>query len=206
MGGKRYHHLIYESSEGPLPFPTKQINRDLAVHTLIDRLPDCYKPEGQAAKQQNLSFVATAAYLLANVKDSSTSGDNNSGQALVAQDPQQLRDGGHFSRSSRCGSSRSNSRNFSSRGITCNWYRRKGHKKRDCWTRLVLAKDVSTSTARPIWPIASLFHLINTHPLPKSLRILPARLWEISTLLRHSTQIPFLLLRGMDHPRQILPI
>src|ERR1700723_347828 len=75
--------------------------------------------------------------------------------------------------------------------------------------RLVLAKHVSTSAARPIWSIVSLFHLINTHPLPKSLRILPTRLWEISTprtLLRHSTQIPFLLLRGMDNPRQILPI
>jgi len=42
---------------------------DLAVHILIDRLPDCYKAEGQAAKQQNLSFVATTAYLLANIKD-----------------------------------------------------------------------------------------------------------------------------------------
>jgi gag-polypeptide of LTR copia-type len=113
----------------------QQINRDLAVHTLIDRLPDCYKSEGQAAKQQNLSFVATAAYLLANVKDSSTSGDNNSGQALVAQDLQQLRDGGHFSHSSRRGGSRSNSRNFSSRDITCNWCRRKGHKERDCWKK-----------------------------------------------------------------------
>jgi hypothetical protein len=59
---------------------TQQINRDFAVHILIDRLPDCYKSEGQAAKQQNLPFIATAAYLLANIKDNSTAGDNTSGQ------------------------------------------------------------------------------------------------------------------------------
>jgi hypothetical protein len=58
----------------------QQINRDLAVSFLIDRLPDCYKSEGQTAKQQNLPFVATTAYLLANIKDNSTAGDNTSGQ------------------------------------------------------------------------------------------------------------------------------
>ena len=65
---------------------TQQISRDLAVHILIDRLPDCYKSEGQAAKQQNLPFVDTAAYLLANIKDNAIAGDNTSGQALVARE------------------------------------------------------------------------------------------------------------------------
>jgi hypothetical protein len=123
----------------------QQFNRDLAVHILISRLPDCYKSEGQAAKQQNLSFVATAAYLLANVKDSSTFGDNLSGQALVAQDLQQLRDGEHFSRTSRRGSSRSNGRNFSSRDIPCNWCKRRGHRERDCWTK---QRQISSGEAR----------------------------------------------------------
>jgi gag-polypeptide of LTR copia-type len=113
----------------------QEVNRDLAVHILISRLPDCYKSEGQAAKQQNLSFVATAAYLLANVKDSSTSGDNFSGQALVAQASQHLRDGENFSRSPRRGGSRSNGRNFSSWDFPCNWCKRRGHKERDCWTK-----------------------------------------------------------------------
>ena len=122
----------------------QQINRDLAVHILISRLPDCYKSEGQAAKQQKLSFVATAAYLLANVKDSSTSGDNFSGQALVVQDFQQLRDGEHFSRSPRRGGFRSNGRNFS-RDIPCNWCKRRGHRERNCWTK---QRQISSGEAR----------------------------------------------------------
>jgi hypothetical protein len=66
----------------PTPF---QIQRDMAVHTLIDRLPDCYKSEGLAAKQLNLSFIETSANLLANIKDSTTTGDNLAGHALYHQ-------------------------------------------------------------------------------------------------------------------------
>jgi hypothetical protein len=121
----------------------QQINRDLAVHILIDRLPDCYKSEGQAAKQQNLSFVATAAYLLANVKDNSISGDNTSGQALVAREHRpphgtsipQYRDREPFSHSSNRGGSRSSRQNFHSGDTACNWCKRRGHKEHDCWTK-----------------------------------------------------------------------
>jgi gag-polypeptide of LTR copia-type len=124
----------------------QQINRDLAVHILIGRLPDCYKSEGQAAKQQNLSFVATAAYLLANIKDSSISGDNTSGQALVANESSQASHrggsrrggshrGGFYRGGSHRGGSRLDSRNPYSRDLTCNWCKRRGHKERDCRTK-----------------------------------------------------------------------
>lgn len=83
MGGKGHNKLLYQPSEDlhlSLENTDQQINRDLAVSFFIDRLPDCYKSEGQTAKQQNLPFVATTAYLLANIKDNSTAGDNTSGQ------------------------------------------------------------------------------------------------------------------------------
>ncbi|KAJ5085010.1 hypothetical protein N7532_001142 [Penicillium argentinense] len=49
-----------------------KIHRDIAVHILVNRLPDCYKTEGQAAKQLNLPFIETVTYLLANIKDTSS--------------------------------------------------------------------------------------------------------------------------------------
>jgi hypothetical protein len=81
VGGKG-HNKLYQSSEDLHLFlenPDQQINRDLAVSFLIDRLPDCYKSEGQAA-DRSLPFVATTAYLSANIKDNSTAGDNTSVQ------------------------------------------------------------------------------------------------------------------------------
>jgi hypothetical protein len=130
----------------------QQINRDLAVHFLIDRLPDYYKSEGQAAKQQNLTFVATTAYLLANIKDDSTTTDNTSSQALVVRDRQtrqnagnQPRDrkpfgrnsnrGGHGGHKFNRGSHQSKGRISRSRDNTCNWCKRKGHKERECRTK-----------------------------------------------------------------------
>jgi hypothetical protein len=87
------HDHLYFSLENT----TQKINRDIAVHILIDRLPDCYKSEGQAAKQQNLPFVDTAAYLLANIKDNSITG------ALVVHDhqsPRRARDRNRYNHSS----------------------------------------------------------------------------------------------------------
>ena len=37
----------------------QRINRDLAVHKLIDGLPDCHQSIGHAAQQQNLPFIET---------------------------------------------------------------------------------------------------------------------------------------------------
>ena len=118
---------------------TQEINRDLGVHILIDRLPDCYKSEGQAAKQQNLSFVATTAYLLANIKDNSTAGDNTSGQALVLRDRQPRRNAGNqprdreqFRRKHNHSGRRPTGRISRPRDITCNWCKRRGHKEREC--------------------------------------------------------------------------
>ena len=145
MGGER-HISSYTSRLRDLYLSlentTQQINRDFAVHILIDRLPDCYKSEGQAAKQHNVPFVATAAYLLANIKDNSTAGDNNSGQALVLRDRQPYRNAGNQRRD------REQSRRKPNRGghqstnrisrpgdITCNWCKRRGHKERDCRTK-----------------------------------------------------------------------
>ena len=126
----------------------QQINRDLAVHFLIDRLPDCYKSEGQAAKQQNLPFVATTAYLLANVKDNSTTGDNTSGQALVirGQKPSRITKATKYGRNQNRGfnrggsrlndrGSRFNDRNPNYRDITCNWCKLRGHRERECRTK-----------------------------------------------------------------------
>jgi len=70
--------ILYLKLE-PTPY---QIQRDIAVHTLVDNLPDCYKSEGLAAKQLNLSFIETCANLLTNVKDLTTTGDNLAGHAL----------------------------------------------------------------------------------------------------------------------------
>jgi hypothetical protein len=66
----------------PTPY---QIQRDIAVHALVDNLPDCYKSEGLAAKQLNLSFIETAANLLANIKDSTAISDNLASHALYHQ-------------------------------------------------------------------------------------------------------------------------
>jgi hypothetical protein len=63
----------------PTPY---QIQRDIAVYALVDNLLDCYKSEGLAAKQLNLSFIETAANLLANIKDLTTTGDNLASHAL----------------------------------------------------------------------------------------------------------------------------
>ena len=131
-----------------------QIHRDVAVHILVDRLPDCYKSEGQAAKQLNLPFIETTSYLLANIKDTVNSGDNLSGQALMARgrhplrktSTQRLRDRERGSRSSSRGgrthpgsrspySRNTNSRNTTPRNVTCNWCKHKGHYERDCQIR-----------------------------------------------------------------------
>jgi hypothetical protein len=66
----------------PTPY---QIQQDIAVHVLIDNLPDYYKSEGLAAKQLNLSFIKTSANLLANIKDSTTTSDNLANCALYHQ-------------------------------------------------------------------------------------------------------------------------
>jgi len=108
----------------------QQINRDLAVHFLIDRLPDCYKSEGQAAKQQNLPFVATTAYLLANIKDNSTNGDNTTGQALVVRERQPRQNvAKRFGRKSNRGGRQSTGRISRSGDITCNWCKHRGRTK-----------------------------------------------------------------------------
>ncbi|EED11548.1 hypothetical protein TSTA_008440 [Talaromyces stipitatus ATCC 10500] len=98
---------------------SSKIHRDIAVHLLVDRLPDCYKTEGQTAKQLNLPFIETVTYLLANIKDSSSEGDNTSGQALVTRgrrpnrrtSSRNLRNGGNNSNSNRREQSNRNSRN-----------------------------------------------------------------------------------------------
>jgi transposase InsO family protein len=140
----------------------QQINRDLAVHFLIDRLPDCYKSEGQAAKQQNLPFVATTAYLLANIKDDSTTTDNTPSQAFVVRDRQphqnagnQSRNRDRFGRNSNRGGRGGHKFNRGGRqstdrisrpsDITCNWCKRKGHKERECRTK---QRQINSGEAR----------------------------------------------------------
>ncbi|EED20850.1 hypothetical protein TSTA_080830 [Talaromyces stipitatus ATCC 10500] len=117
-----------------------KIHRDIAVHILVDRLPDCYKTKGQMAKQLNLPFIEIVTYLLANIKDSSSEGDNMSGQALVTRgrcpnrrtSSRNLRNGGNNSNSNRRERSNRNSRN---KRLICNWCKREGHYERDCHIR-----------------------------------------------------------------------
>ncbi|EED15738.1 hypothetical protein TSTA_051750 [Talaromyces stipitatus ATCC 10500] len=103
-----------------------KIHQDIAIHILVDQLPDCYKTE--------------VTYLLANIKDSSSEGDNTSGQALVTRgrrpnrrtSSRNLRNEGNNSNSNRREQSNRNSRN---KRLICNWYKREGHYERDCHIR-----------------------------------------------------------------------
>jgi hypothetical protein len=63
----------------------KAIKGETAIHILINCLPDSYKAQGLLTKGLNLSFIKMTAYLLANIKDSSSSGDNLSGNALLTR-------------------------------------------------------------------------------------------------------------------------
>ncbi|EED17244.1 hypothetical protein TSTA_022980 [Talaromyces stipitatus ATCC 10500] len=120
--------------------PKDTISTYTTVHILVDRLPDCYKTKGQTAKQLNLPFIETVTYLLANIKDSSSEGDNTSGQALVTRgrrpnrrtSSRNLRNGGNNSNSNRRERSNRNSRN---KRLICNWCKREGHYERDCHIR-----------------------------------------------------------------------
>jgi gag-polypeptide of LTR copia-type len=121
------------------------INRDLAVHILIDGLPDCYQSIGHAAQQQNLPFIETTAYLLANIKDSTTAGDNSTGQALYTRGRQSSRksDARQTDRGSKSRSSRGRGRGgrgfrrspYPKRDSFCGWCRKHGHLERECRLR-----------------------------------------------------------------------
>jgi hypothetical protein len=62
-----------------------KLNDNIAVYLMVSRLPDAYNVYGQSIKQLKLPFIEAAAYLLANIKDTITAGNNTSGQALVTQ-------------------------------------------------------------------------------------------------------------------------
>jgi hypothetical protein len=162
VGGKGHNKLLYQSSEEGLHLSLEntdqQINRDLAVSFLIDRLPDCYKSEGQTAKQQNLPFVATTAYPLANIKDNSTAGDNTSGQhwfseiANLAEMPAINLETVNDLRANPTVVAANQQVEFLVLGIhiTCSWCKRRGHKERlphQATPNLVLVKHTSATIA-----------------------------------------------------------
>jgi transposase InsO family protein len=134
----------------------KAIEGETAIHILIDRLPDSYKAQGLLTKGLNLSFIETTAHLLANIKDSSSSGDNLSGNALLTRGRRnQQRD--NSSRDSSANSNQSNGRgrgrgrggrrgrgghrghrgqgNYNNR--SCHWCHQRGHIDRDCPTKFL---------------------------------------------------------------------
>lgn len=135
-----------------------QLHRDVAVHTMISRLPDCFRAEGHSANQQNLSFIGTTAYLLANIKDSVASGDNLTGQALHTRgrQPNQNSRGldRHRSRGRGRGYGRSRhrspypqhpQRSSNPQLAACHWCKKQGHYERDCMLRL---QQLNDGTAR----------------------------------------------------------
>jgi len=144
----RDHYLKLENTP-------KAIEGETAIHILIDRLPDSYKAQGLLTKGLNLSFIETTAHLLANIKDSSSTGDNLSRNALLTRGRRnQQRD--NSSRDSSANSNQSNGRGRGRRGrrgrgghrghrgqgnhnnhFTCHWCHQRGHIDYNCSTKFL---------------------------------------------------------------------
>ncbi len=116
-------------------------SRNAAVHILISRLPDCYRADALNAEQADRSFIDVTAYLLANIKETTTTGDNRGGTALVHRTRHPQR--GRGNKSSRGSGSRGRGATGRGRGpgrpnrhnsphIICNWCQIAGHLERDC--------------------------------------------------------------------------